>query len=90
MLDALILFASSFALIFLRSYQTQVVVDGHYITAFFVSNLMAVCQVMTFILLVNNGWDALPPLALGGSLGVVTAMKLYRKQHNKDGDKDVQ
>lgn len=86
MLDALIMFASSFALIFLRSYQTQVVVGGHYLTAFCVSVLMSVCNVISLVLIVNNGWDIFLPLALGGALGVVTAMKLYRKQHNKDGE----
>lgn len=81
--DALLMFMASFGFIFLKSYQTQVIIGGHYAWAFFVSMLMSVTQVLTVTLIVTSGWASLPPLALGGSLGVVTAMFIYRKQHRK-------
>lgn len=81
MVDWLITFGASFAFIFLKSYQTQVIVGGHYRTAFTVSALLSGVQVLTVTLIVTNGWETLVPLALGGSIGVVLAMKLYNTQH---------
>lgn len=81
--DALLMFVASFAFIFLKSYQTQVIIGGHFVQAFIVSTLMSVTQVLTVTLIVTGGWTTLPPLALGGSLGVISAMYIYRKQHRK-------
>jgi len=83
MLEALLMFMASFAFIFLKSYQTQVVIGGQYLLAFCISILMSVVQVLTVTLIVTGGWSTLPPLALGGSFGVVAAMYLYRKQNRK-------
>lgn len=83
MIEALLMFLANFAFIFLKSYQTQAVIGGQYIVAFCVSTLMSVTQVLTVTLIVTGGWISFPPLALGGSLGVISAMYLYRKQHRK-------
>ena len=83
MVDWLITFAASFAFIFLKSYQTQVIVGGQYKTAFVLSTLLSGVQVLTVTLIVTNGWGTLIPLALGGSIGVVLAMKLYNTQHKE-------
>lgn len=84
MMTGLLMFMASFFFIFLKSYQTQVVVGGHYKQAFVISSLLSVVQVLTIILISTEGWVTLPPMALGGSLGVVSAMYLYRRQHKRD------
>ncbi len=81
--EALLMFMANFAFIFLKSYQTQAVIGGLYITAFIVSVLMTATQVLTVTLIVSAGWGSFPPLALGGGIGVISGMYLYRK-HNKE------
>lgn len=83
MIEALLMFMANFAFIFLKSYQTQAVIGGQYLVAFGVSTLMSGTQVLTVTLIVSSGWVAFPPLALGGSLGVISAMYLYRKHNRK-------
>ena len=83
MIEALLMFLANFAFIFLKSYQTQVVIGGHYLAAFCTSVLMSGTQVLTVTLIVSGGWTSVIPLALGGSLGVISAMFIYRKQHRK-------
>ena len=65
---------------YIKGYQTQVVVSGTYVTAFIMSWLWSGVSLATILLSVENGWDSLIPLGLGGSMGVVLSMYIYRNK----------
>ena len=77
------MFAVNFIIVFLRSYQTQVVIGGGYIVAFLISNCMGAAIIVNTMFIIDVGWGGLVPLSLGGSFGVVSSMYIYRKRNNK-------
>lgn len=77
------LLASTFLLVFLRALQQQNVVHGRYALAAVLPFGLAVAEVATTLWVVHVGWAAVPWVGAGGSLGVVSAMVLYRRMLHK-------
>lgn len=77
------IFASSFALVFLRAMQQQNVIGGHYLAAALTPFAIAGAEVASVIFVVRTGWDAIPAVGLGGAIGVCLAMWLYRRARKK-------
>jgi hypothetical protein len=74
------IFASSFALVFLRALQQQNVIGGHYLAAALTPFAIAAAEVASVLFVVRTGWSAVPVVGLGGALGVCLAMFAYRKK----------
>lgn len=70
----------SFFTIFLRGIQTQNVVHGEYKMAAITSCLMSLCNVAFIGMVVADPWVSLLPSMVGGTAGVLLAMKLKRKK----------
>lgn len=70
----------SFLTIFLRGVQTQNVVHGEYRMAAVTSCLMSVCNVAFIGLVVADPWVSLLPSMIGGTAGVLLAMKMKRRK----------
>ncbi len=77
----LLMFAVNFIIVFLRAYQTQVIIGGGYFIAFMISNCMGAAIIANTIFVIEVGWGGLVPLSLGGSFGVITSMYIYRKRN---------
>ncbi len=80
-MEWLTMFAVNFIIVFLRAYQTQVVIGGGYLIAFLISNCMGAAMIVNTMFIIDVGWDGLVPLSLGGSLGVVASMYIYRRNN---------
>lgn len=76
------IFISSFSLVFLRAMQQQHVIGGHYLAAALTPYAIATAEVASVLLVVRTGWDAIPVVGLGGSIGVCLAMYVYRRKRN--------
>lgn len=72
-------FVISFFVVFLKAVQTQTVVKGSKKLAFIVSILMTLVNTTNIILIVENTWASVLPIAVGSGLGVISAMYLYRR-----------
>ena len=81
------IFISSFSLVFLRAMQQQHVIGGHYLAAALTPYAIATAEVASVLLVVRTGWDAIPVVGLGGSIGVCLAMYVYRRK--KNGQKEA-
>lgn len=81
------IFISSFSLVFLRAMQQQHVIGGHYFAAALTPYAIATAEVASVLLVVRTGWDAIPVVGLGGSIGVCLAMYVYRRK--KNGQKEA-
>ena len=79
----LIQFAISMAAVFLKGFQHQNVIGGKYVPAFFMSYLMAVTEVVTVTLVVQNGWASVMPVGTGAAIGIVASMWAYRRLDRK-------
>lgn len=75
---------ASFGMVFFKGFQQQNVIGGKYKSAFFVSYLMAVFDVVVVSTIVVAGYDSVIPIGTGGALGIIAAMLFYRRVH-KDG-----
>lgn len=71
--------ATTFAMVFLRAWQQQNVMHGHYLMAIATSYAMAVAEVALFLGIVNTGWPAVPWVGTGGAIGVTSAMLIHRR-----------
>lgn len=74
-----VIFASSFTLVFLKAVQQQNVIGGHYALAAITSFLIALSEVSLLLSVVSKGWSSFLIAGLGGSLGVITAMVMHKK-----------
>lgn len=83
MTEWITMFMVNFILVFLKGYQTQVVISGSYLMGFITSVLMGGTIVVNTIFIIDSGWDSLVPLTLGGAFGLVSSMYIYRKQQEK-------
>lgn len=83
MLDWLAMFAVNFVVVFLKAYQTQVIIGGTYLVAFIISLLMGAAILTNTMFIIGNGWVGLIPLSLGGACGVVCSMYFYRKRNKR-------
>ncbi|MBU0593347.1 MAG: hypothetical protein KKH74_06365 [Gammaproteobacteria bacterium] len=73
------LLISTFCLVFLRALQQQNVIHGRYVMAAMLPFGLAAAEVATTLWVVSVGWPSVPWVGAGGSLGVVSAMVLYRR-----------
>jgi Na+/alanine symporter len=71
-------------LVFLRAFQSQNVVHGHYRAAVFTSYAMAIAEVMLVLYIIDGGVNTIPWIGSGGALGVVGGMYFHRKYLQKD------
>ncbi|BCB27041.1 hypothetical protein SKTS_19270 [Sulfurimicrobium lacus] len=73
------LLISTFCLVFLRALQQQNVIHGRYALAAVLPFGLAAAEVATTLWVVHIGWPSVPWVGAGGSLGVLSAMALYRR-----------
>ncbi len=78
----------SFISVFLKGFQHQNVIGGHYRWAFIVSYLMAIADVAIINFAVSKGWLMAIPMGTGAALGIVTSMYLHRRFLKPDQQKD--
>lgn len=78
-MSALYLLASTFGLVFALGLQSQLVNNGHYVSAFLNSLLIGSCNLVLFKLAPNaSGFEVAAYLA-GGPFGIVASMLVYRR-----------
>jgi hypothetical protein len=65
--------------VFLRAFQTQNVIGGHFLTAAGTSYLMAVGEVAVVLFVVDEGWASIPWVGTGGAIGVTLSMYIHKK-----------
>jgi len=73
----LIIAVIMFVKVFLMGFQSKNVVGNHYRSAFCTSLVMGLLEVAIITEVVASGWWAAVPVAIGGSLGVVCAMRVH-------------
>lgn len=73
-----LLIATAFS-VFLRAWQQQNVIHGHYIQAAITPFAIALAEVATVLWVVDAGWHAVPWVGAGGAIGVTSAMYMHRK-----------
>jgi hypothetical protein len=69
----------SFSAVFLKGFQHQNVIGGHYRWAFFVSYLMAIFDVLAVGLVVDKGWLMAAPYGTGAAFGIIGSMYMHRR-----------
>lgn len=72
-------FLATFALVFLKAWQQQNVIGGHYLNAAATSYGMAFAEVGVVLSVVDYGWSAAIWIGTGGAIGVTAAMASHRK-----------
>jgi len=78
MMTALLLLASTFALVFALGLQSQLVNNGHYAGAFCNSLLISFAQLGALqVVHTHTAWDIAAYIA-GGPMGIVASMYIYR------------
>jgi CHASE2 domain-containing sensor protein len=75
------MFAVNFIVVFLKGYQTQVIISGTYVAAFVISLMMGAAILTNTMFVIDYGWIGLIPLSLGGAFGIVCSMYIYRKRN---------
>lgn len=80
----MMLFISTFALVFLRAIQQQNVIHGHYLSAALTPFAIACAEVATVIWVVKTGWPSIPWVGAGGALGVTAGMYCHRRWWRKN------
>ena len=81
-------FIASLIMVFLKGYQHQNVIGGHFKMSFGFSYLLAIADVFVISLVATNGLSTIIPIGLGSSIGIVISMKLHRVL-NKVGVENV-
>jgi hypothetical protein len=75
----LILFASTFVLVFALGFQSQSVNGGHYKAAFFTSFAIGSMQMVLFKLAPNASAAEIAAFLAGGPLGITASMWVHRR-----------
>lgn len=75
----IIALAATAALVFLRAFQQQNVIGGHYLAATLTSYGMAAAEIAVVLSVVEHGWDAVAWIGTGGAIGVTLAMATHRR-----------
>jgi hypothetical protein len=79
----LILFASSFALVFALGFQSLNVNNGHYVAAFLTSFAIGIANIAVLKLAPNATGTQIVAFLAGGPLGIVCAMKAFEIMRRK-------
>lgn len=77
-MDALILFASSYALVFLLGLQSLTVNGGHVHAAFLNSGLIGVANLLVLKYGVTSSGIEIAAYIAGGPFGIISSMKFFR------------
>ena len=85
MLQYVTAFLISFISVFLKGFQHQNVIGGHYRWAFYLSYGMALADVAIINFAVAKGWLLAIPMGTGAALGIVISMWLHRRYLKKEG-----
>lgn len=75
------MFTINFVVVFLKGYQTQIIIHGSYIAAFFTSLMLGAAILMNTMFIIDYGWGGVVPLSLGGAFGIIGSMYIYRKRN---------
>lgn len=67
------------ALVFLRAWQQQNVVHGHYLSAALTSYAMAAAEIGVVVSIIEYGFSAVAFIGTGGAIGVTGAMAAHRR-----------
>lgn len=84
-MSALLLLASTFALVFCLGLQSQLVNNQHYLAAFVNSLAIGSCNLVLFKLAPNATGLEIAAYLLGGHGGIVAAMAVYRLHRHRFG-----
>ena len=82
-MKTLLLFGSTFALVFALGLQSQLVNNGHYKSAFYSSLLISLGQIGALQIVHATTPFEYAAYILGGPLGIVLSMYLYRTHFRK-------
>lgn len=77
-----LLFATT-CLVFLRAWQQQNVIHGHYWMAAITSYGLAIADITLLLGIVATGWPAVPWVGTGGAIGVTLAMTTHRRMRKR-------
>jgi hypothetical protein len=70
---------ASFCAVFLKGFQQQNVIGGHYRLAFIFSYLMAMAEVAVVSTVVVSGWGAILPVGTGAAFGITISMYIHKR-----------
>lgn len=70
-------------LVFLRAWQQQNVIHGHYVQAAITPFAIAAAEVACVLWVVAAGWPAVPWVGAGGAIGVTSAMWFHRRMNGR-------
>jgi len=74
---------ATMALVFLRAWQQQNVIGGHYWAAAITSYGIAAADVGVLLSVIQYGWSSVPWIGTGGALGVTAAMATHRRMFRR-------
>lgn len=72
-------FGCTFTMVFLKGFQHQNVIGGHFKLAFVFSYLMAITDVAVVSLVVSKGWAVTIPCGTGAAFGIIMSMWIHRR-----------
>ena len=81
-MSALYLLASTFGLVFALGLQSQLVNNGHHVSAFLNSLVIGSCNLVLFKLAPNASGIEVAAYLAGGPFGIVASMVFYRRIRN--------
>ncbi len=77
-MSAIALLASTFLLVFALGMQSQLVNNGHYVSAFLNSLVIGACNLVLFKLAPDASGVEIAAYLAGGPFGIVASMAAYR------------
>lgn len=83
-MTALLLFVSTYALVFALGMQSQLVNNGHYKSAFINSLLISLSQLGALQIINAHTTAEYAAYILGGPIGIVSSMAIYRRHFKKE------
>jgi hypothetical protein len=87
-MSAIYLLLSTFGLVFALGLQSQLVNNGHFVTAFFNSLAIGCCNLVLFKLAPDASGIEIGAYLVGGPFGIVASMWVYRR--TRDGKRLLQ
>ena len=81
-MSALLLLASTFGLVFCLGLQSQLVNNGHHVSAFINSLAIGACNLVLFKLAPDASGLEIAGYLCGGPFGIVASMWVYRRTRN--------
>lgn len=78
----MILMGATAVMVFLRAWQQQNVIHGHYVWAALTPYGIAVADVVVVLGMVDHGLSAALWIGTGGAIGVTSAMYVHRRMRN--------